>query len=134
MGSHQENWFYNQLSKSAQRGATWRVVGNQIVFSHIIEASGESGDNWNVSPPMPRSWPTECGLFSSYVMFFVLVKIPDTFSQGYVANRNRTLKHLYDNHIGNNVFLSGDSHQNWVRQPLLPYYRKQRFRRIQEQS
>ena len=55
MGSHQENWFYNQLSKSAQRGATWRVVGNQIVFSHIIEASGESGDNWNVSPPSSPS-------------------------------------------------------------------------------
>jgi alkaline phosphatase D len=24
------------------------------------------------------------------------------------------LKHLYDNNIGNNVFLAGDSHQNWV--------------------
>jgi len=34
--------------------------------------------------------------------------------QGYVANRNRTLEHLYSNDIGNNVFLAGDSHQNWV--------------------
>ncbi|KAK3987697.1 alkaline phosphatase [Cladorrhinum sp. PSN332] len=33
---------------------------------------------------------------------------------GYTANRNRTLKHLYENGIGNNVFLAGDSHQNWV--------------------
>lgn len=31
-----------------------------------------------------------------------------------VANRNRTLKHLYDNSIGNNIFLAGDSHSNWV--------------------
>ena len=34
--------------------------------------------------------------------------------QGYLANRNRTFKHLYDNEIGNNAFLAGDSHQNWV--------------------
>ncbi|KAK1759984.1 putative Phosphodiesterase/Alkaline phosphatase D [Echria macrotheca] len=33
---------------------------------------------------------------------------------GYIANRNRTLKQLYDNKIGNNIFLAGDSHQNWV--------------------
>ncbi|KAI1490665.1 PhoD-like phosphatase-domain-containing protein [Biscogniauxia mediterranea] len=80
MGSHQENWFYNELTKSAQRGATWRIVGNQVIFSHIVESFGLNGDNWN----------------------------------GYVANRNRTLKHLYDNNIGNNIFLAGDSHQNWV--------------------
>ncbi|KAL8918453.1 MAG: hypothetical protein Q9208_007359 [Pyrenodesmia sp. 3 TL-2023] len=80
MGSRQENWFYRQLSESAERGATWRVVGNQIIFSRIIEGFGINGDNWN----------------------------------GYTANRNRTLKHLYDNNIGNNVFLAGDSHQNWV--------------------
>ncbi|KAL8890857.1 MAG: hypothetical protein Q9192_005815 [Flavoplaca navasiana] len=80
MGSRQENWFYNQLSDSADRGATWRIVGNQIIFSRIVESFGINGDNWN----------------------------------GYTANRNRTLKHLYDKNIGNNVFLAGDSHQNWV--------------------
>lgn len=31
-----------------------------------------------------------------------------------MANRNRTLQHIYDNEIGNNIFLAGDSHQNWV--------------------
>ncbi|GAW21682.1 hypothetical protein ANO14919_112060 [Xylariales sp. No.14919] len=80
MGSHQENWFYNELTKSSERGAAWRVIGNQILFSRIYESYGLSGDNWS----------------------------------GYSANRNRTLKHLYDNNIGNNVFLAGDSHQNWV--------------------
>ncbi|RYP34941.1 hypothetical protein DL767_004018 [Monosporascus sp. MG133] len=80
MGSHQENWFYNQLTASSERGATWRLVGNQIIFSTIKESDGLSGDNWN----------------------------------GYIANRNRTLKHLYDNKIDNTVFLAGDSHQNWV--------------------
>jgi alkaline phosphatase D len=76
MGSRQENWFYNQLSQSSKRGAAWRVIGSQVIFSEI----GNAGDTW----------------------------------QGYLANRNRTLQHLYDNKIGNNVFLAGDSHRNWV--------------------
>lgn len=80
MGSHQENWFYNSLTQSKKRGATWRVVANQIIFSKIEESYGLSGDNWS----------------------------------GYTANRNRTLKHLYDNKIDNTIFLAGDSHQNWV--------------------
>lgn len=33
---------------------------------------------------------------------------------GYQANRNRTFKTLYDNDIGNNIVISGDSHANWV--------------------
>ncbi|WZH44332.1 PhoD-like phosphatase-domain-containing protein [Fusarium acuminatum] len=85
MGSRQENWFYRSLSKSKDRGAAWRIIGNQIIFSRITEDWGNGeilpGDNW---------------------------------SKGYVANRNRTLEHLYTNDIGNNVFLAGDSHQNWV--------------------
>jgi alkaline phosphatase D len=80
MGSHQENWFYRQLTASSQRGAAWRVIGSQVIFAQIAESFGLNGDNWN----------------------------------GYAANRNRTLQHLYDNKIGNNIFLAGDSHQNWV--------------------
>ncbi|KAK4161195.1 alkaline phosphatase [Cladorrhinum sp. PSN259] len=78
MGSRQEKWFYRKLSESKTRGATWRVVGSQIVFAGNTMPGGR--DNWG----------------------------------GYTANRNRTLKHLLDNGIGNNVFLAGDSHQNWV--------------------
>lgn len=33
---------------------------------------------------------------------------------GYQANRNRTFKTLFDNDIGNNIVISGDSHANWV--------------------
>ena len=105
MGSHQENWFYNQLSDSAGRGATWRIIGSQIVFAQITESSGVSGDNWSVRHLLP-----------ALSLFKRTKSIADTsvVFQGYTANRNRTLKHLYDNNIGNNVFLAGDSHQNWV--------------------
>lgn len=33
---------------------------------------------------------------------------------GYQSNRNRTFKHLYDNKIGNNIVLAGDTHMSWV--------------------
>ncbi|KAI6780116.1 uncharacterized protein J7T54_004248 [Emericellopsis cladophorae] len=82
MGARQEHWFYNSLSISAKRGATWRLIGNQIIVSRILQndEGSLSGDNWN----------------------------------GYIANLNRTLKHLYDNNISNNIFLAGDSHQKRV--------------------
>jgi alkaline phosphatase D len=51
MGSHQERWFYNELTKSSQRGAKWRIIGQQIIFSRIRESFGWNGDNWNVSDP-----------------------------------------------------------------------------------
>lgn len=35
LGQRQENWFYNQLSSSKERGATWRVIGNQLSKSTI---------------------------------------------------------------------------------------------------
>lgn len=49
MGSHQENWFYRQLSESSNRGATYRVVANQIIFSRILEEGELNGDSWDVS-------------------------------------------------------------------------------------
>ncbi|KAJ3415428.1 hypothetical protein HDV05_005022 [Chytridiales sp. JEL 0842] len=33
LGFDQEAWFHSELLKSSQRGAKWRLVGNQVVFS-----------------------------------------------------------------------------------------------------
>ncbi|GAB1313402.1 hypothetical protein MFIFM68171_03612 [Madurella fahalii] len=35
MGFKQEAWFYDQLMQSSRRGAAWRIVGNQVIFSRI---------------------------------------------------------------------------------------------------
>ncbi|KAL5116113.1 hypothetical protein ACEQ8H_006009 [Pleosporales sp. CAS-2024a] len=86
MGSRQEHWMYNTLSESAKRGATWRLVGSQVVFSHIDRnALDQNGQGVDVD-----AW------------------------DGYQSHRNRTLNHLYSNNINNNIFLSGDSHASWV--------------------
>ncbi|KAK5160953.1 hypothetical protein LTS14_000746 [Recurvomyces mirabilis] len=86
MGSRQENWFYNQLAESADRGARWRVIGSQTVFSKINESVAYG----NVDPLDYDAW------------------------DGYQANRNRTLNYLTENNIGNNIVISGDSHASWV--------------------
>ncbi|KAI0372865.1 hypothetical protein BV20DRAFT_990204 [Pilatotrama ljubarskyi] len=81
MGPSQEAWLYRTLSASKGRGATWRVVGQQIVFTQLELTTGcEETDAWD----------------------------------GYRANRNRVLDHLYDNQISNTIILAGDSHANWV--------------------
>ena len=86
MGSRQENWFYQSLIDSKNRGATWRVIGSQTVFSRINESVAYG----NVNPLDYDAW------------------------DGYQANRNRTYQTLYDNNITNNIMISGDSHANWV--------------------
>lgn len=62
MGSRQENWsvlfrssfgsstayirrFYKQLSKSKNRGATWRLIGSQIVFSRLNQSTTGGADD-----------------------------------------------------------------------------------------
>ncbi|KAI3323877.1 PhoD-like phosphatase [Xylariaceae sp. AK1471] len=86
MGPRQEAWFYKTLQESAHRGATWRIVGNQIVFSRINQSIA-------TGPELPFNY--------------------DQWD-GYQANRNRTFHTLYENNIGNNIFLAGDSHASWV--------------------
>ncbi|KAF4624414.1 hypothetical protein G7Y89_g13759 [Cudoniella acicularis] len=81
MGSRQENWFYNRLIESSKRSAAWRVISNQIVFSHISESIAYSIEN----PLDYDAWG------------------------GYWSNRNRTLATLYDNNITNTIFLARDS-------------------------
>ncbi|KAJ7109301.1 PhoD-like phosphatase-domain-containing protein, partial [Mycena epipterygia] len=86
MGAAQEKWFYDTLTESKNRGAVWRLVGQQIVFTQLTLGG--------------RSSPT-------------YIYVQDDWD-GYRANRERVLDHLYKNKIGNTIILSGDSHANWV--------------------
>lgn len=86
MGSRQEHWFYSQLGASTARGATWRLIGSQTVFSRLNESVAYGMEN----PLDYDAW------------------------DGYMANKNRTLDYLYRNNISNNIMMSGDSHASWV--------------------
>ena len=71
MGARQESWFYNQLTESQARGAAWRLIGSQTVFSR----ENESVAAGNINPLDYDAW------------------------DGYLANKNRTLQHLYQNNV-----------------------------------
>ncbi|KAJ7940710.1 PhoD-like phosphatase-domain-containing protein [Mycena leptocephala] len=81
MGAAQEKWFQETLTQSQERGAVWRIVGQQVVFTQLtLSGAFVDLDDWD----------------------------------GYRANRQRVLDHLYRNKIKNTIILSGDSHANWV--------------------
>jgi len=71
MGARQESWFYNQLTESQARGAAWRLIGSQTVFSRENESIA-AGD---INPLDYDAW------------------------DGYLTNKNRTLQHLYQNNV-----------------------------------
>lgn len=47
MGQEQEQWFFDRLLKSKQRGALWRIVGQQVVFSQLSEGTTFNFDQWD---------------------------------------------------------------------------------------
>ncbi|KAK1760147.1 PhoD-like phosphatase-domain-containing protein [Echria macrotheca] len=48
MGARQEAWFYRKMRESSKRGAKWRVIGNQVIFSRISRGQGVFNyDQWD---------------------------------------------------------------------------------------
>lgn len=47
MGLAQENWFFDTLSASKERGAHWRVIGQQVVFSQLDVNGTFDLDAWD---------------------------------------------------------------------------------------
>ncbi|ETW85800.1 hypothetical protein HETIRDRAFT_432424 [Heterobasidion irregulare TC 32-1] len=47
MGNSQETWFFDTLSQSKSRGSTWRIVGQQIVFTQLNDSGVFDLDAWD---------------------------------------------------------------------------------------
>ncbi|KAF8609462.1 hypothetical protein BDV93DRAFT_464745 [Ceratobasidium sp. AG-I] len=47
MGLKQENWLNTQLINSQSRGAVWRIIGQQIVFTQLNELGSFNLDSWD---------------------------------------------------------------------------------------
>lgn len=85
-GTAQQKWFFDQMDESSDRGATWRLVMQQVVFSRVNYSLATHGAvDFNVD-----AW------------------------EGYRVQRDNILKHIEDNKINNTVILSGDSHATWI--------------------
>jgi alkaline phosphatase D len=84
LGSTQEEWLKNALSSSHDRGATWRLLGNQVMFAEARDPRTVDGilnaDQWD----------------------------------GYQAAREHIVSHVKQNGIDNLVILTGDIHTSWA--------------------
>jgi len=50
LGFDQETWLYGKLSASQQRGATWRLIGQQVMMGQLSQTFGQSflnPDQWD---------------------------------------------------------------------------------------
>lgn len=84
LGEAQENWFFEQLSRSHDAGTRWRVIGQQVMFGQLVNALAPGARVFNVD-----QW------------------------DGYAASRARVLKKLEECGIDNVVVLTGDIHSSW---------------------
>jgi alkaline phosphatase D len=85
LGEKQEEWLKEALSSSRERGATWRVLGNQVIFA-------ENRD------------PLKGG---------TTILNADAWD-GYQPARERIVSHIKKNGIDNLVVLTGDIHTSWA--------------------
>lgn len=82
LGKDQLNWFETKLKNTS---ATWKVVGNQVMFSDFDRAA--------VNPDNPRnmdSW------------------------DGYPAEKYKIADIIKNNSLKNIIFLTGDTHASWA--------------------
>ncbi len=83
LGQEQMQWFKDELSNSS---ATWKVVGNQIVFAQLFLQE------------------IDMTLFDGARHIFL-----DTW-YGYPAKREEVINHISDNDIDNVLIMTGDAH------------------------
>ncbi|MEY4509201.1 MAG: hypothetical protein RLZZ450_1323 [Pseudomonadota bacterium] len=93
LGTEQETWFLNELSASKTRGARWRLIGNQVIFTQARDPQVPVVAN---DPAMTRNI-----LYSD-------------FWDGYQPARQRVIDYLLTNGIQNVAFLTGDIHTSWA--------------------
>ena len=97
LGSEQEAWFLDALTRSRERGAAWRMIGNQVVFAQTRNPLAD--------PSMPS------------------IAFSD-FWDGYQPARDRIIDRIVSGGIADVVFLTGDIHASFAievsRNPFLP--------------
>ncbi len=82
LGKTQFDWFENQLKNSK---ATWKIIGNQVIFSDMMLAP--------IHPLLPTN-------FDSW--------------DGYPAEKRKLKDYILQNKIHDIVFITGDAHSSWA--------------------
>jgi alkaline phosphatase D len=82
LGNEQLQWFESKLKDS---GSSWKVIGNQVLFSDLDQSFQAAGHQRNLD-----SW------------------------DGYPAEKKRIADFIRTNNIQDVIFLAGDTHSSWA--------------------
>lgn len=114
-GEKQEQWLFDRLKESKDRGATWPLLMQQIVFAQVNYTLATQGavtqnvDAWQGCESSARRLRHSTSLLTRLVPLFSLFSLHADRAQ-----RDRILRFLEDEQVSNTIVLSGDSHASWV--------------------
>ncbi len=109
VGAVQEQWLTEELTRSKQSGATWQVIGNQVLMAPLL-APDVSRTPAPVAAALEQLLPGVTELLKLTKFPFTLN--PDSWD-GYPAARARVLASLRAN-AGNALVITGDTHTAWA--------------------
>lgn len=109
MGEAQEQWLSGELQRSKQGGATWQVLGNQVLMAKV-DAPDLSATPAPLAAALERLRPGVTQLLKLTKFPFPLN--PDAWD-GYPAARARVLAAMRAA-AGNAIVLTGDTHTAWA--------------------
>ncbi|MFP3978953.1 alkaline phosphatase D family protein [Marinobacter sp. KMM 10035] len=93
LGHEQEKWLFNQLQTSHSRGASWHVIGQQVMLSPLTLGTLPDNPNWHIGG----------GAQLNYDQW-----------DGYEVSRKNLLGRLEAMGLNNAVVLTGDIHSSWA--------------------
>jgi len=109
LGADQEQWLVNQLAASKVRGATWQVIGQQVLMGEVIvpKFPEEMLAAMDV-PERTKAWIMGMNQLAEFDMPWNL----DAWN-GYIGCRNRVYE-AFTTLASNPVVLAGDTHNAWA--------------------
>lgn len=109
MGAAQEQWFADQLHASVRSGATWQVLGNQILMAPV------NAPDLSATPPALAAALER--LLPGVTQQLKLTRFPFPLNtdswDGYPGARSRVLASMRAAQ-GNAIVLTGDTHTAWA--------------------
>ena len=93
IGNEQRRWLFQQLEQSRDRGATWHMIGQQVMLAPLTLAQG---------PDLPNL-PFGGGIQLNYDQW-----------DGYQTSRRALLQRIEAMGLDNTVVLTGDIHSSWA--------------------
>lgn len=106
LGATQRDWLFDRLGVADGDGVTWKLVGNQVMFSPVRLVDLDEPVLRRLNPSLPRN----AGVYANF----------DDWT-GYMDERNQLTAFLRSESVGGVGFLTGDIHAFFQSQVIEDY-------------